>query len=70
MIVFIQSIIIFGLCMYILTLKYRQRVHGGEIVITHQDDKTLISLELDKPPSEIEKMSYILFKVTDHPSEQ
>lgn len=65
-IIFLQGLVILSLCVYILVLWSRQRVNGGKIVITQNEDgKKLFSLELDKDPDEIEQMSYISFKVID-----
>lgn len=65
-IIFLQGLVILSLCVNILVLWSRQRVNGGKIVITQNEDgKKLFSLELDKDPDEIEQMSYISFKVID-----
>jgi hypothetical protein len=53
-----------------IVLMRRNRKIDGEIVITvNADGRKLISLEIDKNPDDFIVGDYILFKVTDEPTE-
>lgn len=41
----------------------RKRVATGSIFVSHQDEKTIYSLELDSDPSIISSYKYVLFEV-------
>ena len=67
-IIFIQGVTI--AIFAIIIVSQRKRSHDGLIVITRDEEgKKLFSLELDKEPDDIEQMRYVVFKVTDEPTE-
>ena len=64
--IYVLAIILVVLGCVNLYLMFKPKKYDGAIVITTQENgKRLFSLEINRDPEELEKMTAVLFKVVD-----